>query len=38
MFHNEKKNIAINIAEENHKRARKELFQIIEDNIENWWD
>lgn len=35
---NEKKNIAINIAEENHKRAKKELFQIIEDNIEKWWD
>ena len=33
-----KQNIAMNIGQENHNRAKKELFQIIEDNIENWWD
>jgi hypothetical protein len=30
--------IASNIAYINHKRAKKLLFKIIEENIEGWWD
>jgi hypothetical protein len=35
---NEKMGIAINIAHINHKRAKKLLFNIMEENIEKWWD
>lgn len=34
----DKKSIAINIGNVNHKRAKKLLFKIIEENIEKWWD
>jgi len=30
--------IAMNISNINHDRARKLLFKIIEENIEEWWD
>lgn len=30
--------IAMNIGHINHKRARKLLFKIMEENIEGWWD
>lgn len=33
-----KSRIAIQIAHMNHKRARKLLFNILEKNIEGWWD
>ena len=33
-----KAGIAINIAHINHLRARKLLFNILEENIERWWD
>jgi hypothetical protein len=33
-----KEGIAINISRLNHIRARKLLFQILENNIEGWWD
>jgi hypothetical protein len=32
------KRIAMNIGHYNHKRARKLLFKIMEENIEGWWD
>jgi len=35
---NEKMGIAINIARINHRRAKKLLFRIMEENIESWWD
>lgn len=35
---NDKHRIAMNIAQLNHKRARKLLFKIMEHNIESWWD
>lgn len=34
----DKKKIAIYMAYENHKRARKLLFNLMERNIEKWWD
>ena len=34
----DKKIIAMNIANINHNRARKLLFKIMEQNIESWWD
>ena len=34
----DKHRIASNIAHINHKRARKLLFKIMEQNIEGWWD
>jgi hypothetical protein len=34
----DKKLIAMEIAHENHERARKLLFNILERNIERWWD
>lgn len=34
----EKIGIAINISHINHRRARKLLFRIMEENIERWWD
>ena len=33
-----KAGIAINIAHINHLRARRLLFNILEENIEKWWD
>jgi len=33
-----KQRIAMNIGRINHERARKLLFKIMEQNIENWWD
>lgn len=33
-----KQRIAMNIGHYNHNRARKLLFQIMEENIEGWWD
>jgi hypothetical protein len=33
-----KQRIAMNIAHINHKRARKLLFKLMEENIEGWWD
>lgn len=35
---NDKQKIASNIAHINHDRAKKLLFKIMEQNIENWWD
>lgn len=35
---NNKMSLAIKIAQENHKRCKKLLFSILENNIENWWD
>jgi hypothetical protein len=35
---NYKQRIAMNIGRYNHKRARKLLFLIMEENIEGWWD
>jgi hypothetical protein len=34
----EKCGIAVNIAHINHKRAKKLLFNILNDHIESWWD
>jgi hypothetical protein len=34
----EKMSLAIKISHENHKRCKKILFSILENNIENWWD
>jgi hypothetical protein len=34
----DKELIAMEIAHENHERARKLLFKILERNIERWWD
>jgi hypothetical protein len=34
----DKKLIAMEIAHENHQRARKLLFTLLERNIEKWWD
>jgi hypothetical protein len=34
----DKHRIASNIARINHKRAKKLLFKIMEENIEGWWD
>ena len=34
----DKHRIASNIAHINHKRAKKLLFKIMEENIEGWWD
>lgn len=34
----DKQIIAMNISHINHKRARKLLFKIMEENIEGWWD
>ena len=33
-----KQRIAMNIGYYNHNRARKLLFKLIEENIEDWWD
>ena len=33
-----KMDLAIKMAHENHKRCKKLLFSILENNIENWWD
>jgi hypothetical protein len=33
-----KQRIAMNIGYYNHRRARKLLFKIMEENIEKWWD
>jgi hypothetical protein len=33
-----KQRIAMNIAHINHERARKLLFNIMQENIEGWWD
>ena len=33
-----KQSIAMNIAHINHDRARKLLFKLMEQNIEQWWD
>jgi hypothetical protein len=33
-----KRGLALNIGYINHKRARKLLFNILENNIESWWD
>ena len=33
-----KQRIAMNIGRYNHERARKLLFKIMEENIEDWWD
>lgn len=30
--------IAMNIGNKNHQKAKKLLFKILENNIENWWD
>lgn len=30
--------VAFEMSRENHKRAKKLLFSIMENNIENWWD
>lgn len=39
IFNNDsKKSIAMNIAHHNHNRARKLLFNLMEENIEKWWD
>ncbi len=35
---NDKHNIAMEIAHENHERARKLVFKMLEQNIEKWWD
>ena len=35
---NDKQRIAMNIAHINHDRARKLLFNLMEQNIEGWWD
>ena len=34
----DKQLIAMNIAHINHKRAKKLLFKLMEENIEGWWD
>jgi hypothetical protein len=34
----DKMRLAIKISHENHKRCKKLLFSILENNIENWWD
>jgi hypothetical protein len=34
----DKKRIAMNMAQINHNRARKLLFNIMSDQIEKWWD
>jgi hypothetical protein len=34
----DKQVIAMNIGYVNHKRARKLLFKMMEENIERWWD
>jgi hypothetical protein len=34
----DKQTIAMNMGHELHKRARKELFTLLEENIERWWD
>ena len=34
----DKKLIAMEIAHENHERARKLVFKMLEQNIEKWWD
>jgi hypothetical protein len=33
-----KQTMAMNIGHENHRRAKKELFKLLNDNIEKWWD
>lgn len=33
-----KQKIAMNMGHELHKRARKQLFSLMEKNIERWWD
>ena len=33
-----KDGIAINMSHINHLRAKKLLFNILEENIERWWD
>lgn len=35
---NKKERIAMNIANYNHKRAKKLLFKLIEENIDGWWE
>ena len=34
----DKHTIAMEIAHENHERARKLVFKLLEQNIEKWWD
>lgn len=34
----DKQDIAMEIAHENHKRAKKLVFKMLEQNIEKWWD
>jgi len=34
----DKHSIAMEIAHENHERARRLLFKLLEQNIEKWWD
>ena len=34
----DKKGIAIRMSHENHNRARRILFKLMENNIERWWD
>lgn len=34
----DKHDIAMEIAHENHKRAKKLVFKMLEQNIEKWWD
>lgn len=36
--HTERRRIAFEIGYNNHEKARKLLFKIIEENIERWWD
>ena len=33
-----KRGVAMNIGYINHNRAKKLLFNILENNIERWWD
>jgi hypothetical protein len=33
-----KQRLAMNVSHYNHKRARKILFELMEKNIEGWWD
>jgi hypothetical protein len=33
-----KRSIALNVSHMNHNRAKKLLFNILENNIESWWD
>ena len=33
-----RRGIALNVSHMNHNRAKKLLFNILENNIESWWD